>query len=562
MDPPSNRRPDGSEETAATEPLDPLAATAPPDPSEPSTPAPRRRMAVNTLIFSVATGLSRVAGLVREIVAASYFGTTGAASAFTLAFQIPNLVRALVADAALSSAFVPVFSELLEQRKHREAYALASALAGLLLVVLGIVTLLFIAFAPVIIPPFTGSEFTHALDTLTIGLSRVLFPIVVLLGLNGLVVGVLNANDHFAIPAIAPLVWNLVIIAGLVLLTPLFHGDDRLYGYALGVVAGTLVQLLMCLPVLRRVGFPLRFSMHWRDPRIRRVLLLMLPVSLSLGLINIDLLINSVLGSLVSDQAPRAIDAAFRIYMLPQGMFSVAVATVVFPALSRLAARRDYAALGAMVGSGTRQIAMLLIPSAVATAVLATPIVRLVYQRGEFDAESTRLTAQALFWFSFSLPFAGINLLQTRSFFSLQKPWLPTATALGSLVVNAAVSLALYKPLGIAGIVLGTAVASAAMTLLQGTLLRRELGGIDLARTTSAVMKILVAAAVLGAIAYLVHRGLDSLLGRSLIAQIVSVGVALTAGAAVYGVIVLKAGIPEARQIVDLFARRLRRGRS
>jgi putative peptidoglycan lipid II flippase len=215
-----------------------------------------------------------------------------------------------------------------------------------------------------------------------------------------------------------------------------------------------------------------------------------------------------------------------------------------------------------MVGSGTRQIAMLLIPSAVATAVLATPIVRLVYQRGEFDAESTRLTAEALFWFSFSLPFAGINLLQTRSFFSLQKPWLPTATALGSLVVNAAVSLALYKPLGIAGIVLGTAVASAAMTLLQGTLLRRELGGIDLARTMNAVMKILLAAAVLGAVTYLVHRGLDSLLGRSLVAQIVSVGAALAAGAAVYGVIVLKAGIPEARQIVDLFTRRLRRGRS
>jgi putative peptidoglycan lipid II flippase len=519
-------------------------------------------MAVNTVIFSLATGLSRIAGLVREIVAASYFGTGGAASAFTLAFQIPNLIRALVADAALSSAFVPVFSELLEQRKRREAYALASALAGLLLVALGAITILFIAFAPVIIPPFTGDEFTHALDTLTVGLSRVLFPIVVLLGINGLVVGVLNANDHFAIPAIAPLVWNLVIIAGLVLLTPLFHGDERLYGYALGVVAGTLVQLLMCLPALKRIGFPLRFGFHWRDPRIRRVLVLMLPVSVSLGLINIDLLINSTLGSLVSDQAPRAIDAAFRIYMLPQGMFSVAVATVVFPALSRLAARRDFHGLGMMVGSGTRQILLLLVPSAAATLALSTPIVRLVYQRGEFDAESTRQTAEALFWFSFSLPFAGVNLLQTRSFFSLQKPWLPTVTALGSLVVNAAVSLALYKPLGIGGLVLGTAVASAAMTLLQGTLLRRRLGGIDLARTLDASARILVAAAVLGAVAYGIHTGLEHLLGTSLIAQVVTLGVALAAGAAVYAAIVLKAGIPEARQIVDLLTRRLGRGRA
>ena len=516
-------------------------------------------MAVNTVIFSIATGLSRIAGLAREIVAASYFGTGGAASAFTLAFQIPNLVRALVADAALSSAFVPVFSELLEHRKRREAYALASALGGLLLVALGAITVLFIAFAPVIIPPFTGDEFTAALDDLTVGLSRVLFPIVVLLGLNGLVVGVLNAHDHFTIPAIAPLVWNLVIIAGLVGLAPLFEGDDRLYAYAIGVVAGTVVQLAMCLPVLRRIGFSLRLSTHWRDPRIKRVLGLMLPVSVSIGLINIFVVVNSLLGSLVSDQAPRAIDAAFRIYMLPQGVFSVAVATVVFPALSRLAARRDYAGLAHMVGSGTRQIALLLVPSAAATLVLAEPIVRLVYERGEFDAESTRLTAEALLWFSLSLPFAGINLLQTRTFFSLQRPWLPTLTATGSLIVNAAVSLALYKPFGIAGIVLGTAVSSAAMTVLQALLLRRLLGELDLPRTLAAAVRIVLAAALLAGVSYGVWWLLDDVLGRSLLAQLVSLGAALGAGAAVYAAAVLAAGIPEARQIVDLFARRLRR---
>jgi len=218
--------------------------------------APRRRTAVNTLIFSAGTGLSRVAGLIREVVAASYFGTSGAASAFTLAFQIPNLIRALVADAALSSAFVPVFSELLEEKKKREAYQLAAALAGLLLVGLTIITIVFILLAPTIVPFFTGAEFTPALDDLCIGLSQVLFPIVILLGLTGLAVGVLNVHDQFTIPAIAPLVWNVVIIAGMVGLAPLFEGDDQLYAYAIGVVAGTLVQLLMMLPALRRIGFP------------------------------------------------------------------------------------------------------------------------------------------------------------------------------------------------------------------------------------------------------------------------------------------------------------------
>src|SRR3954466_1973266 len=249
-----------------------------PEPTQAAAPrGAGRRVARNTAVFSIATGFSRIAGLVREIVAAAYFGTQGAASAFTVAFQVPNLVRALVADAALSSAFVPVFSELIVERRRREAIHLASALAGLLLVALTAVTLVFILAAPVIMPLFTGDEFTPALDDLTVGLSQVLFPIVVLLGLNGLVVGILNANDHFAIPAIAPLVWNLVIIAGLVGLAPLFEGPNKLYAYAIGVLAGTVVQLVMTFPVLKRIGYPFwHVSLpRWDDERVRRVLVLM-----------------------------------------------------------------------------------------------------------------------------------------------------------------------------------------------------------------------------------------------------------------------------------------------
>src|SRR5918995_2172949 len=191
----------------------PETASAEPEPPPGAPASASSGRARNTAIFSVLTGLSRIAGLGREIVAAAYYGTGGAASAFTLAFQVPNLIRALVADAALSSAFVPVFSELLEQKKRREAIELAASLAGLLLVALTLITLAFIALAPVIMPLVTGDEFTSELEDLTVGLSRVLFPIVILLGINGLVVGILNAHDHFSIPALAPLVWNVVIIA-------------------------------------------------------------------------------------------------------------------------------------------------------------------------------------------------------------------------------------------------------------------------------------------------------------------------------------------------------------
>jgi putative peptidoglycan lipid II flippase len=513
-------------------------------------------VAVNTAIFSVATGVSRIAGLIREVVAARYFGTTGAASAFTAAFQVPNLVRSLFADAALSAAFVPVFSELLEHKKRKEALQLAGALFGLILTVLSVITVLFILAAGVIMPLFTDDP---ALDDLTVGLSRVLFPIVILLGLNGLLVGVLNAHDHFAIPAISPLVWNLVIILALVTLTPLLHGDDRIYAYAIGVVAGTACQFAMAFPVLHRLHIPLKVNLHWGDPRIKRVLLLMLPVTIGLGLINFNLLINTYFGFRISDEAPAAIDRAFRIYMLPQGMFSVAVATVLFPRLSRLVARQDWDGLRSTQANGIRQIALLLIPSAAITIALPEPITRLIYERGEFDAESTKQVAEALFWFSFSLPFSGFNLLLTRTFFSLQAPWTPTALAGVTLVINTAVSGALYGPMGIGGVVLGTVVATAAMTVGQAYFLRRRTGGLELGTTLRAAAKMIFAAAILGAVAYGTWWVLDDALGRSLAAQIVSVGTAIILGSAAYAGVVLALRIPEARQIVDLVAQRLRR---
>ena len=524
-------------------------------------PPPRttgRAVARNTAIFSVATGLSRIAGLVREIVASSYFATSGAFSAFTIAFQVPNVVRSLFADAALSAAFVPVFTELLEQGRRKEAFRLASTLFFLIFTVLGAIAVLFIAGAGIIMPLFTGDTFSTQLDRLTVGLSQVLFPVVVILGLNGLVVGILNAYDHFAIPAISPLVWNFVILGCLIGTNQFLEGDEQLYGYAIGVVAGTGVQFAMALPQLGRLGFRLQVSFHFRDPRVRQVLRLMLPVTIGLGLINFNLLINSTLGSLVSDQAARAIDAAFRIYMLPQGMFSVAIATVLFPALSRLAARKDFDGLRALVGNGMRQVFLLLIPAAAATLALSTPITRLIYQHGAFGPSSTELVSTALFWFSFSLPFSGVNLLLTRTFFSLQRPWITTGIAGINLAVNVAVSVALYKPFGIAGIVVGTAASSAAMTVAQMHFLRRQLHGrLEGRRTALVVTQMIGASALLAVVTYGVWKGLDQALGRGVIGQIVSVGCGLIAGAVVYGVTVHLLRIPEARQIERLLAGRL-----
>jgi len=337
-------------------------------------------------------------------------------------------------------------------------------------------------------------------------------------------------------------------------------GNDQLYGYAIGVLIGTAVQFAMALPMLRRLGFRLELSFSFRDERVRKVLRLMLPVTIGLGLINFNVLINSTLGSLVSAGAPRAIDAAFRIYMLPQGVFSVAIATVLFPALSRFAARRDLDGLRALTANGMRQIFLLLIPAAAATLALATPVTRLIYQHGQFGSASTDLVSSALFWFAFSLPFSGVNLLLTRTFFSLQKPWITTGIAGLNLAVNVGISVALYKPLGIPGIVIGTAVSSAAMTLAQVHFLRRELHGrLDVRRTLNVTIQITLASGVLAAVCYGVWYGLDHALGVGLIAQLFSVGTALLAGAAVYAATVLALRIPEARQIERLIIGRLRR---
>jgi putative peptidoglycan lipid II flippase len=410
--------------------------------------------------------------------------------------------------------------------------------------------------------PVFSPGFSPHLQDLTVQLSRVMFPIVLLLALSGIVVGILNSFEHFSVPALAPVVWNLIIIGSLIGVTPLFHGDDRIYAYAIGVLAGTIVQFLMPLPWLRNRGGRIGLNFEWRNPAVWRVLRLMLPVTLALGLINFSALVNSIFGTLVNVEAPSAIDKAFRIYMLPQGLFSVAIATILFPTLSRYAARGAYDDLRATMSNGTRQILLLLIPSAAIMAVLAMPITRLVYQRGAFDTGATDLVSQAMWVWALSLPANGASLLFSRTFFSLQKPWLTTGLAVGNLALNAALAAALYGPLGVKGVVFGSVAGTVAMATAQAVALRRELHGIEGGRILSATIRILIATAALAGVSYGVWYGLDQALGRSLVGQIVSLGGGIIVGIAVYIAAVLALRVEEARQIRRLIGGRLGRGRA
>ncbi len=490
-----------------------------------------RRLAWSTAIFSFATGISRVLGLVREIVAKNYFGVEGKVNAFQIAFLVPNTVRALVADTAVASAFVPVFSDLLEKGERKRAWRVASSLLWLLLLGLGALTALFILVAPLVMPRLYPQD-----QDLVVGLSQVLFPIVALLGASGIIVGILNSYDEFSIPALAPVAWNLAIILGLVLGVPRADTvDGKLYVYAGSIVVGTVIQVLLPVPWLRGRGGRLELVLDWRDPAVRQVLKLMLPVALGLGLINVNALVDGVIAAnrIDPDIGPSAIDAAFRIYMLPQGIFSVAVATVLFPSLSRFASRGDLVGFRSTVSLGVRQIVFLLVPASIVVAVLAEPLTRLIYQRGAFTSSQTPVVAASLAAFCLGLTFNGTMLMLNRAFFSLQSNWIPTLVALGNLFVNLVLDLA-FVPLGVWGIPLATSLVNIAGTATLLVLLRRRVGRIHFGEVAESSIRIVIAALFAGAAAFGVWYGLDDVVGRGLVGQLVSLGLGLTVAAAVY----------------------------
>src|SRR5215204_539910 len=449
----------------------------------------RRRLAWSTAIFSLATGISRVLGLVREVVVANYFGARGPINAFTIAFQIPNLVRALVADAALSGAFVPVFSELLEKGERARAWRVASTIFWLLLLGLSAVTAVFILLAPLLVPLMT---------------------------------------DAYDDPAVT----------------------------LAQIVIATVVQLLLPFPWLYGLDGRLRLALDVRDPAVRRVFVHMAPVTLGLGLINVSAVIGTIFAAKLVDPtiAPNAIDKAFRVYMLPQGMFSVAIATVLFPTLSRLAARADIDGFRATVSLGLRQIVFLLVPAGVASAVLAEPIVRLLYERGEFGPDQTPVVAGALAAFSLGLVFNGMMLMLNRGFFSLQAPWTPTWAALASLVLNVALYAAFYR-VGTWGIPFAISLSNVAGAALLVALLRRRIGGLSLRPTIRTLVLVAIASLVLAVVSYGVWRALDEALGRSTLAQIASLGAALASGGAAYLISCRLLGVHELAALLSLRTR-------
>ena len=453
---------------------------------------------------------------------------------------------------------MPVFSDLLVKGERKRAWRVASSIFWLMLLGLGGLTALFIVIAPWVMGLFNYGP-NELYGPLAIGLSRILFPTVVILGLTGIVVGILNSYDHFTVPALSPVAWNLVILLGLALGAE--HASlksTRLYIYAISILVATIIQFLLPLPWLRGRDGQLHRVIDIHDPAVKRTFVLMVPVTIGLGLININAVIDQLFAThfLNKNVAPTAIVSAFRLYMLPQGIFSVAVATVLFPLLSRYASREDWDGFKGTVATGLRLITFFLLPASAAAAVLATPIVRLLYQRGAFHPWQTPIVAASLAAFALGLTFNGTMLMLNRGFFSLQSPWIPSWVAFGNLGLNAVLDAVFYR-FGIWGIPLSTSLVNIAGTGALLVLFRRRMRGFELGAVTRTFILVIIASAVLAVVAWGIWHGLDAELGQSIAAQVVSLGAGLVLGYAAFFGMCRLLGVHELNTML-----RLRRARS
>jgi len=381
---------------------------------------------------------SRILGLLREVIFASLFGASKSMDAFLTAFRAPNMLRDLFAEGALSTAFVTTFSGRIATEGDQSAWRLASKVATLTVVFMSALTVLGVIFAPAVITVLAPG-FAPDKAELTILLTRIMFPFILLISLAALVMGMLNAKNIFGMPAMASSFFNLgSIVAGVGLgwlLDPHF-GVRALIGLALGTLVGGLLQLLVQVPSLARVGFHFKPDFDWRDPGVRKVIGLMIPATIAASAVQVNVAVNSGFASGLGDGPMTFLNIAFRLMQLPLGLFGVAIATVTLPLVSRSAALGNKAEFRGAIAHSLRLVMLLTIPSAIGLIILAEPIISLIYQHGRFTAESMRQTAAALRFYAIGLAaYAGVKVL-APAFYAVGKKQLPMLVSLLSIAVN------------------------------------------------------------------------------------------------------------------------------
>lgn len=475
------------------------------------------RVAKAAGVVGSATFLSRIFGYIRDMALAWFFGAGLYSDAFFVAFRIPNLLRRLFAEGSLSIAFIPVFTEYVANQGREEAFKMARSALRLLSVLLTITVVVGILISPLIIrviaPGFSGSPEKFAI---TVTLTRIMFPYIFLISLVALSMSILNVLGHFAAPALAPVFLNLAMIGSVFLISP--YMADPVIGLAIGVIIGGVLQLMLQLPFLIRKGFYFWQKAKLYHPGLKRIGILMLPAVFGAAVYQINILVDTFLASLLAEGSISYLYYADRLVQFPLGIFGIAAATAVLPSLSRQAAEKELPALKNTFSYAMKLVFFITIPSMVGLIVLREPVVALLFKRGAFDAETTRLTAYALLYYSIGLwAFSGVRIV-VSAFYALQDTWTPVRMAVISVVVKVVLSVILMQWLDHGGLALSTSLASMLNLGLLVWALRIKLGALGWRNIAESVCKTMICSVTMGAVVwitalYIIPSGEGNIIG-------------------------------------------------
>jgi putative peptidoglycan lipid II flippase len=448
-------------------------------------------------VVGAATLLSRIFGFIRDVVIAWFFGAGISSDAFFVAFRIPNLLRRLFAEGSLSIAFIPVFTEYLETQGKDEAFHMGRSAIRLLSLILAGMTILGILLSPwivrIIAPGF--ADIPEKLS-LTISLTRIMFPYMFFICLAALFMGILNALGHFAAPALAPVFLNIAMIASVFMISPFMA--DPVTGLAIGVLIGGALQLILQMPFLIKKGLLFWKTANFCHPGLKRVGILMIPAVVGATVHQFNILVGTLLASLLPEGSVSYLYYADRLVEFPLGVFAIATATAVLPSLSKQAAVKDFKALSDTFGYAMNLVFFITIPSMVGLIVLREPIVALLFKRGAFDIETTRKTAEALLYYSVGLwAFSAVRIV-VSTFYALQDTKTPMQMAVISIVANIGLSILLMGPLKHGGLALATSLASMLNLGLLIYKLRMKIGALKWGGIFKSTCKSAICSAIMG----------------------------------------------------------------
>ena len=461
-----------------------------------------------------ATLISRILGLVRDQVLAYLFGAGNAMDAFNVAYRIPNLMRDLFAEGAMSAAFVPTFTRRLTLSGKPAAWLLGNQFLNTLVIITGILVLLGMIFAEPLTRFLAGSyaAVPEKLE-LTVTLTRIMLPFLTLVAVAAAVMGMLNSLNRFFAPAISPAMFNIGIIASAVLLVPIMpqFGWNPITGIAIGAILGGCGQILIQLPALYREGYRYQPKLNPSDSGLHEILRLVGPGTLAGAALQINLLVNTVLATSEGTGAVSWLSYAFRVMYLPIGIFGVSIATATLPSISRHAAQEELGKIRHTISNALRMMFILNVPALVGLIVLASPIVGLIFERGSFLPYDTQSTASALAFYAPGLLGYSAVRITVPCFYALGNSVTPTIVSIISVALNIALNLILVRVMGFQGLALGTSIAALVNAIVLLVLLRQRLGGLDSARIAVTAIKMVVAASLMGGAVFIAHSWLVGL---------------------------------------------------